>query len=272
MDGEKEMAKRGRKPIEKSDISKYNKKGYCPVSTYCEYKNRKYQFKDLRITVDFSVYEKIEKCLDFTDEELTSQERWERCKKLKSFELDYCKSVRIKYKFKVMQDLYDILWDFQKYPIVDSAETLVSANEALVRANKVSDDSREKFFHSIATIGNFMPIPAACQALLKGLRERFDKELKLIKAYYILTDFLNCPNDFFPETICEWLEIFRGKSGVESWKSFVDRNYLKESFVDPNYNVVQFDGTLTQLSNFIYKRSEVMIYKYEKRIKQLGEK
>ena len=28
MDGEKEMAKRGRKPIEKSDISKYNKKGY----------------------------------------------------------------------------------------------------------------------------------------------------------------------------------------------------------------------------------------------------
>ena len=66
-------------------------------------------------------------------------------------------------------------------------------------------------------------------------------------------------NDFVDEEIKGWLYLFR------SWKNFVDENYLKGSFVDDQYEVISFDGTIEQLSKMLYNRSICMLKVYKER-------
>ena len=80
--------------------------------------------------------------------------------------------------------------------------------------------------------------------------------------------------DIFDDGIIKWLDQFRldqfsqnsQKRNNLDWINFVDKNYLKGSFVDENYDVIKFDGTLSQLSQMIYNRSVVMIQEYALRV------
>jgi len=257
------MTKPGPKAKTKVELSCFTDKEYCPVNIYANKQGELYSFRDLRTTVDYDKLEKLEKCEDFTKENISVLTRWSRYKKSKIFDMDYCKTSRKRYDFKVMKDLYTVLWTIDD--IVDSAETIVSPKKALYRS-KFDNKSKEEFLHNIATIGNFMPVPASNQLLLKGLEERFDKELKLIKAHFCILDNTDSHDYFVPESIYKWLELYKGNNANERWIKFVNCNYLNGSFVDGKYNVIDFDGTLDQLSNMIYSRSRVMIEEYRKRI------
>lgn len=261
------MAKRGRPRSKRLEISSIEEKGYCSVDVYREIIDEKYIFIDIRTTVDFSKFSLIDKCEDFTIEEIDSIERFRRYKTSKIFDTDYNYTARNKYTFKVMQDLYSVLWNVEQNVVLDSAETLVSPNRALYRAGEVLECEKRDFLYSIAIIGNFLPVPTSNQALLKGLEERFDKELNLIKAYYFLSDGKKLNNDFVPDRLAEWLKLYRRQEGgAQSWQNFVDCNFLKGSFVDEKYNVKNYDGTIRQLSQMIYNRSVVMIQEYERRV------
>lgn len=195
-------------------------------------------------------------------------ERWKRYRTSKFFDLDYNQTARKSYKFRIMNDLYQVLWNYEDNPILDSGETLISPNKALIRGKGSTEYDKKRFVYSIATIGNFMPIPSSNQALLKGLEERFDKELNLIKAYFYSYKSFDYSNDFVPETLNIWLKQYvREYSGKKAWEIFVENNYLMNSFVDESYNVVPFDGSLSQLSGMIYSRSVIMIEEYKKRMK-----
>ena len=67
----------------------------------------------------------------------------------------------------------------------------------------------------------------------------------------------------------EWLDQYNGVDGNAAWRNFVESNYLKGSFVDQKYNVVEYNGTLKQLSQIIYNRSVIMIEKYEEQLRVL---
>lgn len=284
--------------IDNLEISNCDLEGYCCSDIYGKKENDEYTFTDIRTLVNFEKYKKIDpNSLDFTQEDINSIERFYRYKSAKFFDTDYNKNTRKKYKFKVMKDLYLVLWESQSIDL-PSAETLISANSALIRCrtgvpkkpgnpklypsvnwNKMreyftEDKEIEQFLFCIATIGNFMPVPEDEQFLLKNLGERFDKELRLIRAYFNPTDSLDM-KDIFSDGIIEWLNRFCQNSQSRNnwdWKNFVDKNYLKGSFVDENYSVIGFDGTLTQLSEMICKRSEVMIEKYKICVEKLGAK
>lgn len=260
------MAKPGPKSKPKIELSLFTDSGYCPVNSYLDNKTDSFYFRDLRTAVDYDKVKEIDSCEDFTDENITATERWKRYNGSKKFDLDYCKTARGRYNFKLMNDLYTVLWVIDE--IVDSAETIVSPKKALLRCNldNVNNESKETFLHNIATIGNFIPVPASNQFLLKGLEERFDKELKLIKAHFCILDNTDSHDYFVPESIYKWLELYKGNNANERWIKFVNCNYLNGSFVDGKYNVIDFDGTLDQLSNMIYSRSRVMIEEYRKRI------
>ena len=293
------MAKSGT-PKKEIEISNCNCKSYCSSDIYAKKENDEYTFTDIRTLVNFEEYKKIDSnpnLLDFTQKDINSIERSYRYKSAKFFDTDYNKNTRKNYKFKVMEDLYLILWNEQNIDL-PSAETLVSANSALIRCpqnipknpgnpklypsvnwKKLNDDFNEdeeikQFAFRIATIGNFMPVPEDEQSLLKNLGERFDKELRLIRAYFNPTDSLDM-KDIFSDGIIEWLNRFCQNSQSRNnldWENFVNKNYLNGSFVDDKYSVIGFDGTLTQLSEMICKRSEVMIEKYKICVEKLGAK
>ena len=291
------MAKSGT-PKKEIEISNCNCKSYCSSDIYAKKENDEYTFTDIRTLVNFEEYKKIDpNSLDFTQKDINSIERSYRYKSAKFFDIDYNKNTRENYKFKVMEYLYLILWNEQNIDL-PSAETLVSANSALIRCrgdipknpgnpklypsvnwNKLNDDFKEdeeikQFAFRIATIGNFMPVPEDEQSLLKNLGERFDKELRLIRAYFNPTDSLDM-KDIFSDGIIEWLNRFCQNSQSRNnldWENFVNKNYLNGSFVDDKYSVIGFDGTLTQLSEMICKRSEVMIEKYKICVEKLGAK
>lgn len=279
------------------EISNCNLEGYCSSDIYGKKENDSYVFTDIRTLVNFEEYKKIDKnALDFSEKNITSIERFCRYKSAKIFDTDYSKKSRGKYRFKVMEDLYSILWKSQNIDL-SSAETLVSVNSALIRCradvpknpgnpklypsvnwNKMCNDFTqdveiERFVFCIATIGNYMPVPEAEQSLLKKLGERFDKELRLIRAYFNPTASLDM-KDIFDDGIIKWLDQFRldqfsqnsQKRNNLDWINFVDKNYLKGSFVDENYDVIKFNGTLSQLSQMIYNRSVVMIQEYALRV------
>lgn len=254
------MAKPGPKPNRK-EISIYLEDDYCPSRIYGKKENDKYVFTDIRTTVNFLVYkEYVEDCEDFTENDIDACERWKRYKSAKIFDADYNLTARKSYDFKVMRDLYSVLWNSEQENVLNSGETLVSPNKALYRAREIAEKDKCDFLYSIAIIGNFLPVPSSNQLFLKGLEERFDRELNLIKACYYLKYNGEYDNDFIPDTVHKWLDLYK------SWKDFVDRNYLNGSFVDDKYNVVQFGGSLCQLSLIIYKRSVVMIKEYEKKV------
>ncbi len=98
--------------------------------------------------------------------------------------------------------------------------------------------------------------------MLAFLEERFDKELKIIQAYYCCSEIMG---NALPESICKWLNLYG--EGHDGWRSFVDKNFLRGSFVDENYNVVCYDDSLEQLTEMINARSKVMLDVYSQRWK-----
>ena len=63
-------------------------------------------------------------------------------------------------------------------------------------------------------------------------------------------------------------EFIRRNESKKGKKSFsVDKNFLRGSFVDENYNVVCYDDSLEQLTEMINARSKVMLDVYSQRWK-----
>ena len=273
------------KPVE---LYKGNASGRCSVDVYFREDNGEVKFTDLRTLVDYSI-------LNYMSETSTALERL-ACYKLSDdgFDLDCCKTSVKRYSFKPVQDMYEVLWPVDEYSrdIVDSAETLVSANAALrrcktenqsyIKSGKIDWDSLRvevseaeyddelndlnDFAHAVATIGNFMPVPREHQSLLSQLGESYDKVLEQFKQYYACTQNREISvitkgktKRCFPE-VSKWLDCFVG------WSEFVDKNYLKGSFVDDDYQIVAFDNTFDQLSEMLENRSRVMLEEYEKRL------
>lgn len=271
------------KPVE---LYKGNASGRCSLDVYFREDNGEVKFTDLRTLVDCSI-------LNYTSETSTALERL-ACYKLSDdfFDLDCSKTSAKRYSFKPVQDMYEVLWPVDEYPrdIVDSAETLVSANAALqrcktenqsyIKSGKIDWDSLRveaseaeyddelndlnDFAHAVATIGNFMPVPSGPvpighQSFLRNSNERYDWVLKEIKRHYC--DSSQDEHKFFcaQKNLC-WLDCFDG------WSGFVDKNYLKGSFVDDGYQIVEFDNTFHQLSEMLGNRSRVMLKEYLKRL------
>lgn len=120
------------KPVE---LYKGNASGRCSVDVYFREDNGEVKFTDLRTLADYSIL--IDYSIwNYTSETSTALERL-ACYKLSGdrFHLDCCKTSAKRYSFKPVQDMYEVLWPVDEYPrdIVDSAETLVSANAALWR-------------------------------------------------------------------------------------------------------------------------------------------
>lgn len=278
--------------VKRIEISKTKSETpYFAYKVYAEKENGEWFFTDLRTEVDYNQLKNIDE-YDFTKCEKSSLERLIYYKLTKAtIDLDYCISVRTKnYDFRLMSDLYSVLWDIKMDDeVINSADTLVSAELNILRCrnevkrkqgkgidwnalkNNAQDEDLETFAKAVAIIGNFMPVPAKHQSLLSYMDERFDMVLHLVKAFYYDKDY-NISTTFMFSSLEKWLMKFWDENGEKSWKRFVDRNYLCGSFVDENYNVVNYDGTLTQLSTFIYNRSVVMIEEYESRVEKRGSK
>ena len=201
-------------------------------------------------------------------------------------DIDNNYTARKKYVFKPIADVYKLLWNVDvtvnSVDLINSGETIVASNLAFRRANPniphkrggffsikweelrdekyMSDSTIQSFAHAVATIGNFIPVPGAEQKMLTFLEERFDKELKIIQAYYCCSEIMG---NALPESICKWLNLY-GK-GNDGWISFVDKNFFRGSFVDVNYNVVCYDDSLEQLTEIINARSKVMLDIYSQR-------
>ena len=272
------------KPVE---LYKGNAGGRCPVDVYFREEDGEVKFTDLRTLIDFSI-------LDYWNGSATALERLARYKLSGNFDLDCSKTSAKRYSFRPVQDMYEVLWPVDEYPrgIVDSAETLVSANKALLRCTTKSQSYMKRgqidwdslrveaseleyddeindlndFAHAVATIGNFMPVPREHQSLLSQLGERYDKVLEQFKQYYACTQNREISvmtkrgtKRCFPE-VPKWLDRFDG------WNGFVDKNYLKGSFVDDGYQIVAFDKTFHQLSEMLENRSRVMLKEYGKRL------
>lgn len=272
-------------------VPKENSVGRCSVEVYGKEIDGGYDFCDLRTIVDYDSLKKTDS-YDFTKGE-TALDRLFNYKLTNAiFDLDYCSSMRNRYEFKPMSDLYEILWGIKDKRIINSSETLVSSNMNIVRCRPdikrkpggkainweynyeqfrkgafKDDDELKSFAKSVATIGNFMAVPAKHQSLLSSMEERYDRVLNLIKAFYFCYD-LHISNDFIADELKEWLEQYREENGETSWKRFVDENYLKGSFVNEHYEVVEYNGKLAQLSDFIYARSVVMIQEYKRQLEQ----
>lgn len=265
----------------KVEVSNINIEGYYPSSVYCE-ENGGYQFIDLRTTVNFNLFDCAEE-FDFTKKELSSVERLVRYQQanLQNFDIDYCKTVRNKYSFKVISDLYEVLWGIKSDDkTIDSSETIISPNQnigrvypelckkqpgrrgldwdLLIKRNDIKNEL-EEFAYRVATIGNFMPVPNDEQKVLnRYFSEKFCDLLNAIKEYY-LNGQQHCG---FSTSIVNWLDGYKD-SEKNAWENFVHRNYLKGSFVDDNYKVVEFESSLKQLSEMIEKRSILMIRAYK---------
>lgn len=270
------------KPVE---LYKGNAGGRCPVDVYLREEDEEVKFTDLRTLVDYSI-------LNYTSETSTALERLACYKLSGDFDLDCSKTSAKRYSFKPVQDMYEVLWPVDEYPrdIVDSAETLVSAsaafwrckteNQPYIKSRKIDWDSLRveaseaeyddelndlnDFAHAVATIGNFMPVPSGPvpsghQSFLRYSEERYDLVLKKIWQHYC--DSSKDEDEFFcaKKNLC-WLDCFDG------WNGFVDKNYLKGSFVDDGYQIVAFDNTFRQLSEMLENRSRAMLKEYEKRL------
>ncbi len=247
--------------------------------------NTGYDFIDLRTLVNI---EKIgivkEGEYDFSAENISAKERLYRYQQanLNGFDLDYCRTVRDRYSFIPISKLYSDLWSINvNDTVLNSSETLISPKQTLARVypqlrrkqrgrpvvdwtlfrdNKDIRDL-EEFAYRVATIGNYMPVPSKEQLILNRIFcERFDKLLVEIKKYLVANE----KHISFSMEIIDWLNIY--KANTKPWEYFVDSNYLKRSFVNDEYEIIGFDGTLSQLSAMIYNRSVVMMEEYDRRI------
>lgn len=249
-----------------------------------------YIFTDLRTLVDFSKL-KHKDNYDFTKKEYSAVERQVfYILSDSAFDLDYSLTARKKYEFGPMRNLYAVLWDIENNKILNSAETLVSPNQSITRwkrgtkkaqrgrnvvdwknfftiyeaFSEIEKTDIEEFTYSLATIGNYMPVPSAEQILLNRNNERFDILLNKIKLYFEK----DAKDNHFTQEIMEWLNSFDPMDGNNFWENFVEKNYLKGSFVDVNYEVVMFDNSIRQLSEMITNRSIVMLEEYKARVEK----
>lgn len=285
------------KPVE---LYKDNASGRCSADVY---RNGE-RLTDLRTLIDF---DKLKARLglrseqNYADEKVTALQRLARYKGCNDgFDLDCCKTSAKYYHFQPVQDMYEVLWPVDEYPrdIVDSAETLVSANAALwrcktenqsyIKRGKIDWDSLcveaseleyddeindlNDFAHAVATIGNFMPVPCGHQFVLSGLSESYDQVLDRILLYYSCSSHKD--EELFPQLFIEkrkhqW-PAFRGWLGYfDGWNEFVEKSYLKGSFVDDDYRIVPFNSTFSQLTEMLENRSRVMLKEYGKRLGDL---
>ena len=278
---------------DKIEMSNVISSTYCKSNVYAKKENNEYVFIDIRTMVDTNKI-KLATDQDFSDSNKSAIERLYLYHQveLKGFDLDYCKTSRIDYLFKPMRDLYFVLWEIDtensERTIVDSSETIISPKQNIVRVfpelkkkqrgrrvvdwgelikiDKEKYSSIEEFSYNVATIGNYMPVPSCVQRILNNFFcERFDMLLVCIKEYFVKGK----SSKKFSDEMKKWLDQYKGMKEQENWKRFVDSNYLKGSFVDEKYEVVTYNGELKQLSQFIHKRSIVMIEEYEKRLKEL---
>lgn len=233
------MRKSSKKIIEVSSLKEnelvtsfaFGEKKFCKSSVYGEKFGGRYVFCDLRTKFDTSQIG-LSNDIDFAINNISFIERTYRYynANIKGLDLDYCKSMRKKYSFKIMEDLYSVLWD-NKLEKIDSAETLISFKQNVVKifpklkkkqrgrptldwdifCNKdwdifcnENDCELDKFSRSVATIGNFMPVPSCEQRILNNFSERFDKLLLEIKKYY--KD--NILHKSFSPVFKEWLNLF----------------------------------------------------------------
>ena len=294
------MRKSSKKIIEVSSLKEnelvtsfaFEEKKFCKSSVYGEKVGGRYVFCDLRTKFDTSKIG-LSNDIDFAINKISFIERTYRYynANIKGLDLDYCKSMRKKYSFKIMEDLYTVLWD-KKLEKINSAETLISTKQNVVkifpelrkkqrgrqtvdwdkfRCNKNCD--LDRLSHSVGMIGNFMPVPSCEQKILSTyFVERFDKLLQEIKKYYKENNKDNKLYKSFTNDFIDWLNLFVDENKNISWEIFVKSNYLMGSFVDKFFNIICFDGTADQLSEIIYNRSVVMIEEYEKRIFKITEK
>lgn len=270
------------KPVE---LYKDNASGRCSADVY---RNGE-RLTDLRTLIDFDKLKArwgLRSEQNYADEKVTALQRLARYKECNDgFDLDCCKTSAKYYHFQPVQDMYEVLWPEEDFPrsILDSAETLVSPEKALLRctyikggsaiawrelesgANGFQDNKKlNRFANAAATIGNFMPVPSGPvpsghQSFLRYSEERYDQVLDKIKRHYC--DSSQDKDKFFcaKKNLC-WLDCFVG------WSEFVDKNYLKGSFVDDDCQIVAFDNTFDQLSGMLENRSRVMLEEYEKRL------
>lgn len=281
-----------------TDADKIN--GFCKSSVFGEiFEDGTYSFTDLRTKVNYDAL-KQKDSLNFTRKDVSPLTRLIAYELSGTdFDLDYCANVRKKYEFCVMSDLYYVLFgvDVKENELVNSAETLISPTLNITRCLRNSvklrrgmppgidwdwlqqendlckgkfpfDPNNElaSFAYNVTTLGNFMPVPKAYQKQLHSMEERNDKVLNLFRAYYVCY-FSDRSIDFIlSDAIKEWLMSYLQGDASHSWKNFVNSNFLKGSFVDENYNVNNYDGTLRQLSDILYQRSVVMLQEYENRI------
>lgn len=235
---------------------------------------------DLRTLVDISVLG-VESNEDFSDINLSAIHRLYRYQKsnLHGFDMDNCKTSRRKYSFILIDEVYEKLWG--NVDGVDSSETLISPNRNIAKIcpdlrirkpgramvdwdmfSKIENYDLEILAHNIATLGNYMPVPAKEQLVLnRYFDERFDLFLVEIKRYYEQ----KIMHKSFSGEIINWLNIYtlNEKDGFDAWKNFVDRNYLKDSFVNEKYEVISYDGTVFQLALMIASRTQIMHQAYE---------
>lgn len=246
-------------------------------------------YTDPKILGSNGNYTDLRVLLDGFDSESTALKRLIKYKQDNNVsDIDNNYTARKKYIFKPIADVYKLLWNVDvivnSTDLINSGETIVASNLAFRRANPniphkrggffsikwdellapqyICDGTIQGFAHAVATIGNFIPVPGAEQKMLAFLEERFDKELKIIQAYYCCSEIMG---NALPESICKWLNLYG--EGHDGWRSFVDKNFLRGSFVDENYNVVCYDDSLEQLTEMINARSKVMLDVYSQRWK-----
>ena len=89
------------------------------------------------------------------------------------------------------------------------------------------------------TLGNFIPVPAGCNAP-RGtgiLEDYWDLTLKVIYEYYVcgedkIRDIVKGANSELYELYKKWLDSFQDNNGP-SWQCFIEKNYLQD-FVNQN--------------------------------------
>lgn len=102
--------------------------------------------------------------------------------------------------------------------------------------NKI--EGLKAFLSGYHTLGNFIPVPAGCNAPrgLGKLKDYWDLTLKIIYEHYV------CGEDKIQDIVGEsksglykqWLDSFQdGATAKGSWRCFVEKNYLQD-FVDQN--------------------------------------
>lgn len=110
----------------------------------------------------------------------------------------------------------------------------------------------KKFLELNHTVGNFIPVPFKIFGNKKYVSFNQKRNLKLgdywdLTIYYIYNWYISEDKKYLIKlvgksedyliVVKEWLKEFG--SGIKGWKEFVDKNYLKDSFIDGQYKPLE---------------------------------